>query len=117
MGIISGNSDRRRSYRSELQLRASYREYGTTARMQVRVLDLSVTGFRMETNALLEVGQSIHLEMPGLESKQATIAWGRHGQFGCSFSTPLHPAVVDHIARTAPTPTAMTVTHQRAYYR
>lgn len=74
---------------------ASYRR--GILRAKVTVSDLSrwtATFSAMET---LKPGTLIWLTLPGLEAKQATVAWSDGFVSGVRFEAPLHPAVLDAV--------------------
>ena len=98
MGIFSHGGERRRAYRSELRLWALFREYGTTTRISVIVSDLSIIGFKMQTSAILTLGDTIYLEISGFAPQEARIMREHREHYGCEFTRSLHQAVVDHIA-------------------
>jgi hypothetical protein len=87
-------TDQRKAPRRIVNLAAALREEGATI-SAVKVLDISLGGCRLETEADLEVGGQVWLKLPGLETKRSRIVWtqGRHG--GCEFDVPLHPAELD----------------------
>jgi hypothetical protein len=88
------------------------REKGLT-KIQVKVTDLSVTGFRCETSFTIPPGTLVWLTIPGLAGIEATVAWRDRFLYGCSFLQPLHVAVFDHIARLYP-PSAANEATRRA---
>jgi PilZ domain len=98
---IASTSEARRTARYDLVFQASLREAGSS-RFKIAVCDLSVTGFRCETSFNLKVGKTVWLTIPGLGPLEAVVKWKDRLQFGCSFAAPLHPAVLDHIARQVP---------------
>ena len=89
-------ADGRRAARSDVRLRATLRESGAT-RYPVDLLDLSVTGFRFETSALIHNGTRVWLTISGMEGLEAIIAWHGGANYGATFVRPLHNAVLDHI--------------------
>jgi hypothetical protein len=90
----------RRSERVALNVGAGLRQRGATG-VSVRVLDLSPHGFRAATHLELPEGADVWLRLPGLEPYHAKVAWTEGHFVGCAFERPLHPAVVDMIARKA----------------
>ena len=94
-----GDDDHRQQERVPIAIPARLRDRHSN-KYNVRLLDLSVTGFRAEAHYSLDAGQIVWLAIPGMQGLEATIAW-RHGQeIGCSFRQPLYPPVLDHIVRT-----------------
>ena len=71
-------------------------------RFKVSVIDLSTTGFRIETGNYIELGSKVYLGIPELNSLPAVIAWSENPLYGCAFLSPLYPAVFEHIARKFP---------------
>ena len=92
------DSDGRRAERAEVALGAGLRQRGASA-VTVQIMDLSVTGFRAATHLELETGTDIWLKLPGLESLHGRVVWMRGHLLGAEFMRPLHPAVLDMIAR------------------
>lgn len=67
-------------------------------KFQVSILDLSQTGFRLETGNYIAVGSRAYLAIPELSSLPARIAWNDGSYYGCEFLHPLHPSVFEHFA-------------------
>lgn len=65
----------------------------------VKVLDVSETGFRMESAVTFDLHKDIFLTIPGLQSLEANIIWHRENLYGCTFLVPLHPAILDHVSK------------------
>jgi hypothetical protein len=97
----SANRDSRRAERIDVAFPAFLREPGLT-KFQIKVIDLSSKGFRCETSFTMVEGTTVWLTIPGLAGIEARIAWRDKFLYGCSFVTPLHVAVFDHIARLYP---------------
>jgi len=91
-------SEHRRTLRLGVQFSAGIREPGTAQRFQVEVIDLSVTGFRFETSFTLRPEQKIFVTIPGVNTLEAIVQWGRGYIYGAAFERPLYNAVFDHIA-------------------
>lgn len=68
-----------------------------TSREAVEVLDLSPAGARVKALAPLRIGYSIWLKLPGIEAREARVAWTKGFESGCEFVNPLHPAVFDSL--------------------
>lgn len=64
-----------------------------------RVTDLSQEGFRLATFVKLSPGMQVWIMLPGFEGRKATVSWVGHHEAGCTFETPLHPAILDYIIR------------------
>lgn len=88
----------RQSARLPVDLGAALRQRGASG-VAVRVMDLSPHGFRAATHLELPEGADVWLRLPGLEPTHANVAWSEGHYIGCKFVRPLHPAVVDMIAR------------------
>ena len=71
-------------------------------KFKVAVLDLSQTGFRIETGNYIVPGRKIYISIPGFQSLQARIAWSDRDLYGCEFTQPLHRSIFDHIAKAHP---------------
>jgi hypothetical protein len=90
----------RNSERLAVDMSAALRQRGASG-VSVRVMDLSTHGFRAATHLELPEGADVWLRLPGLEPYHARVAWSEGHFIGCSFERPLHPAVVEMIARKA----------------
>lgn len=93
----SANDDTRRADRLNVVIKASLREHGTT-KFDVKVLDLSITGFRCETSFTLQPETRVWLTIPGFGGLESVVAWRDRFVYGCTFVKSLHPAIFDHIA-------------------
>lgn len=71
-------------------------------RFKVAVMDLSTTGFRLETPNYIDVGRRIYLTIPSFHCMQARIAWNHRDWYGCEFAQALHPSIFAHIAEKHP---------------
>jgi PilZ domain len=71
-------------------------------RFKVSVIDLSQTGFRIETGERIDEGTRVYLTIPGFESLQARVAWNSRNCYGCEFARPLYPSIFEHIAQKHP---------------
>ncbi|MEH6789229.1 PilZ domain-containing protein [Parasphingorhabdus sp.] len=87
-------------------LRASTREIvsaelfvrqSNTQLFRTTLYDLSVTGFRMESCTNLDTDKLVFVSLPGLQTLAARIVWENYNDYGCQFTAPLHPAVLDHV--------------------
>jgi hypothetical protein len=93
---VGSHSDNRGTLRKAVQLEARVRDRGST-KFSIKVVDLSVTGFRAETAFTTRPGSLIWINLPGLQGLEAEIAWQRGEHIGAAFRQALHPAVFDHI--------------------
>lgn len=94
--------DGRFESRVEVKVAASMREGGTNFRFTVDILDLSVSGFRLETSCELSEGLRLFLSLPSIQPLECTIAWRKGRSCGARFISPLHPAVRDLVAARFP---------------
>jgi PilZ domain len=90
--------DGRRAARRDVVLGAGLRQRGAHA-VTVQIVDLSTTGFRAATHLEMLPGADVWLKLPGLESLHARVVWMRGHLMGCEFIRPLHPAVLEMVAR------------------
>jgi hypothetical protein len=86
----------RLAQRLNVRIKGSLRETGS-GKFDIDVLDMSVSGCRVETSFVLSLGKRVWITFPGLSSIEAEIAWRRDFRYGCRFMAPLHAAVLDHI--------------------
>ncbi|MFN3945946.1 MAG: PilZ domain-containing protein [Allosphingosinicella sp.] len=85
--------ERRSGRRRAVELDAGVRRLGAGGR-PVKIFDLSESGCAFEPAGFLNVGQTVFVRLPGVESWPAVIAWVRDGRAGCRFERPFHPGVV-----------------------
>jgi hypothetical protein len=90
------HSDLRKAPRRIVNLAASLREQGATS-TEVEVLDLSTTGFRVQTQLGLAPGSYVWLKLPGQEAMSTRVVWAEGDIAGCEFVTPLHHASVEQL--------------------
>lgn len=93
--------DGRRATRTLVGITAKLRERGRST-MEVGVLDISTTGFRIETLFRVQSGHFVWLSIPGLVPLEAVVRWSSKSEHGCEFLQPLHPAVVGHLRKLYP---------------
>ncbi len=93
--------DARSAERRIVGIRAQLREFGGH-RFDVDVLDLSRTGFRIDSVFGINVGARVYLTIPSFAPLEAIIAWRDKYGYGCRFVHPLHRAVFDLIAARHP---------------
>lgn len=92
-------AESRRAQRVDVAMNAMLHETGTT-KYNIKLLDLSVTGFRFKSSYELHIGMHVWLNLPKLEGRRAKVMWRSGYVYGCSYDQPLYPAVFDHIVRT-----------------
>jgi hypothetical protein len=90
------HDDARSALRKPVAFQAQLRDRRST-RVKIRVLDLSITGFRAEADYSLHEGDTVWLALPNMAGLEAKIAWVRGNVIGAAFLQPLYPAVFDHI--------------------
>ena len=91
-------SERRRAGRAALSLTATMRE-GSRSKVQVRVIDLSTHGCRIECSSAVPVDASVWLTIPGLENQYCRVIWHCQEFVGIEFEKPLAQAVFDKLLR------------------
>ena len=69
--------------------------------IDARLIDLSITGFRIQFIARLHPGDRIWLGLPTLSSLPAFVAWSDGLVTGCRFENPLYAGVFDRICALA----------------
>lgn len=92
----SSNEEVRRAERLGVAITAGLREHGMT-KFEIKVIDLSVSGFRCETSHTLHPGTRIWLTIPGFSAMEATVAWKDRFLYGFTFVQALHPAILQHV--------------------
>ncbi|WP_424430566.1 PilZ domain-containing protein [Parasphingorhabdus sp.] len=88
----SRRSNGREAVTSEIYVRQSNSQLFPTI-----LSDLSITGFKMQCFTSLDIDKLVFVTLPGLQTLGAHIRWVQFHDFGCEFTVPLHPAVLDHI--------------------
>lgn len=85
------SDDPRRSVRHTLRLEAlAAIADGESARVTVH--NISAGGLLIETEAELDIGETIALELPEAGARIATVSWASETFYGCQFDPPLSPA-------------------------
>ena len=82
------SDDPRRNERHTLRLEA----LGATANgesARVTVHNISANGLLIETAAVLDIGETIALELPEAGERIATVSWASEAFYGCQFDRPL----------------------------
>jgi len=70
------------------------KEYGT-------IENLSVGGCAISAPGTYPIGARFFVTVANFQSFAGKVIWHNGERFGIEFDTPLHPAIVDHIARSA----------------
>ena len=92
-------TEQRRATRVGTDLKADVRRGGAT-RIPGIVTDMSISGFRVRADEKLPLGSTVWVRINPLAPLMAQVIWSQHYVAGCTFSSPLHPAVLDHIVAT-----------------
>lgn len=88
--------ERRRVQRCALNLDATLRE-GSRNKMQVRLLDMSTHGCRVQCPSAVNGDECVWLNIPGLEAQYCRVVWQCHEFIGLEFEKPLAQAVFDRL--------------------
>ncbi|HYJ83425.1 MAG TPA: PilZ domain-containing protein [Allosphingosinicella sp.] len=83
-GFDSGRRAERLPVDAETRLRPN-----SWSSLQIRMLDLSASGFRAQCEARVRPGGSVSLDVPGIGSVDAQVEWQRGDQFGARFFAPI----------------------------
>ena len=83
-----GSNSGRKAERLPLDAEARLRPNDWSS-LQVRMLDLSASGFRAECEARVQPGGSVSLDIPGIGAVEAQVEWQRGDQFGARFYAPI----------------------------
>lgn len=57
--------------------------------LEVRLVDLSATGFRAQCEATVLAGSAVWVDLPGIGEVEAQVSWRRLGELGARFVTPI----------------------------
>jgi PilZ domain len=94
-------SDGRKAERRIVNLAAALREQGAKS-AKVVVVDISVGGFKAESEEPLEEGHEVWLKLAGHEARRSRVVWTKDKVIGCEFEYPLHPRELELIIAPAP---------------
>lgn len=94
-------SNKRKARREVVKLIADLK-ISEGPRFKVIVIDLSATGFRIQTANNVPMDRKIYLTIPDFQTLQGTVAWQDRELYGCAFTLPLHSSVHAHLARRFP---------------
>lgn len=83
-GFDSGRRAQRLPLEAETRLRPN-----SWSSLQIKMLDLSASGFRAECEAKVQPGGSVSLDVPGIGPVDAQVEWRRGDQFGARFFAPI----------------------------
>jgi hypothetical protein len=93
-----GQPDRRRATRAALSLVATMRE-GSRSKVQVRVIDISTHGCRIQCTSAVPVDACVWLSIPTLENQYCKVIWACQEFVGLEFEKPLANAVFEKLIR------------------
>jgi hypothetical protein len=94
----SRQDERRRANRTALRLTATMRD-GTRSRSQVRVIDMSTHGCRVQSPFVVAADSWLWLSIAGLETQYCRVVWHCEEFVGLEFETPLSKAVFDQLLK------------------
>jgi hypothetical protein len=94
-------ADGRKAERRIVNLAAALREEGARS-AKVVVVDISVGGFKAESEEPLEEGHEVWLKLPGHEARRSRVVWTKDRIVGCEFEYELHPRELEAIVAPAP---------------
>lgn len=89
-------AERRRANRTALRLTATMRD-GTRYRAQVRIIDMSLNGCRVNSPFAVVDDSWLWLSITGLETQYCRVVWHCEEFVGLEFEKPLTEAVFDRI--------------------
>ena len=92
------HSERRRANRAALNLSATMRE-GSRSKAQVRVIDISTHGCRIECSSQVTDESKIWLAIGGLENQYCRVVWHCQEFVGIEFEKPLAEAVLEKLLK------------------
>ena len=95
---VAEREDARRHSRHTVLIGVKLRRPGETW-FTSRVTDLTESGFRLQSFMNLSPGMTVWVMFSGFEGRRATVTWVRAHEAGCTFDTPLHTAIFEHIVR------------------
>lgn len=93
-----GQPERRRANRAALSLTATMRE-GSKSKVQVRVIDISTHGCKVECTSSVGVDACVWLTIPSLENQYCRVVWHCQEFVGLEFEKPLSAAVFDKLVK------------------
>ena len=88
--------ERRRSNRAALRLSATMRE-GTRGKVQVRLIDISTHGCRIECTSTVAADSRVWLNIAGLEAQNCRVVWHCQEFVGLEFENPLADPVLERL--------------------
>lgn len=94
-------TDGRKAERRIVNLAAALREEGAKT-AKVVLVDISIGGFRAESEDPVEEGHEVWLKLPGHEARRSRVVWSKDKVIGCEFEYELHPRELELIIAPAP---------------
>lgn len=89
------SSEERFAARFAVSITARLRDRGTP--FEIKIVDMSTSGFRAETVHNVPIGLRVFIRLPGLSGIEAEAVWRSAEHIGFTFRTPLHPAVLENV--------------------
>jgi PilZ domain len=86
--IAEDRSERRRYSRVPVTLEVPMRELGASG-IEVRLLNISESGFMAEVDTHFEVGSRVWLMLPGRDRANAVVKWIAGDKIGAEFAEPI----------------------------
>lgn len=83
-----GSAERRTASRFPVDLDARVRELGSEG-SEVKLLNISSTGFMAESDGEFEVGSRVWLILPGRDRANAIVRWIAGRKMGAEFAEPI----------------------------
>ena len=102
--VAVAREDDQRVVRRRIVSISAYAREADLALFEVRVMDLSTEGCRIEGAIDLEQATRIWIKIPGVTPRAALVAWGRAGEAGCRFEDPICEELVAEVARNSRRP-------------
>jgi hypothetical protein len=90
--ISSRRANSRTAVRAEIFLRQS-----NVKLFRATLSDISISGFKLDSYTNLDENKLVFITLPGLQTLGAHIKWVDYQDYGCEFTNPLHPAVLEHL--------------------
>jgi hypothetical protein len=107
-----GQPERRRASRAAFSITATMRE-GSRTKVQVRVIDISTHGCRVECTSAVPVDACVWLSIPSLENQYCRVVWHCQEFVGLEFEKPLSAAVFDKLLKEQAQLNEQTITELR----
>ncbi len=84
--------------RAKAEIQATMQRHGKP-RYPVIVSDMSIAGCKVEYVDRPDVGERVHMRLPGLEPIEGMVRWVAGAEAGIHFERPIHPAVFELLLR------------------